>query len=190
MSKTVKYNKSKTYLLPLLSEFLPLSKEFISCLPNTFMYDDMNKYENHFFLLHDFTNAPEGFVDYEKKLTESELFVDYIDIDNKVLYIFKFPEEYLHEYKCLSEGRYSAFGVDCKEMILKFWGIIHKNNPATINALLKVKQVLFKDKKLKEELEKELSSPKSPVTIDDDAELGSLINIADETIELSKYSKK
>lgn len=196
MSKQVTYNKSKTYLLPLLSEFLPFEKEFISCMPNTYMYDDIGKYKNHFFVLHDFTDAPMGFADYEKKLTSSDLFVDFIDIDNKVLYIFKFPEEYLHEYNCLSEGRYSAFGIGCKELILKFWGTIHKNNAATINALLKVKQILFKDKKLKEQLEQELSSegtnlvPGHQVKIDDDAELGQLLDIDDETFELSKYIDK
>lgn len=184
------YNKSKTYLLPLLSELIEFDPKFMGGVENTYMLDDEGKYPEHIFILHDFSFKNPEFTAYENKLVNNELFVDLVDIGNKVLYIFKVPEEYLHEYNCLKEGRYSAYGADAKELILKFWSSVYKGKVAAIPVLLKIKQILFKDTKLKIQLEKELSGPRSPVTIDDDAELGQLVDMQDETFELSKHIKK
>lgn len=185
MSKAVIYNKSKTYLLPLLSEIIEFDPRFIDSLENTFMYVDTEQYKDHLLVLHDYViNDPE-FIEYESKLVENELYVDSIDIGNKVLYIFKFPEEYLHEYRCLEEGRYSSFGVDAKELILSFWNEIFKKHAAAVSLILRIKHILFKDKKLKIQLERELDT-----VIDDDAELGSVISKEQETFELSKHLKK
>ena len=38
----MKYNRSKTYLLPLLSELVELDKKFMPYLVNTYMYDNEN----------------------------------------------------------------------------------------------------------------------------------------------------
>jgi hypothetical protein len=190
MSKTVVYNKSKTYLLPLLSEFIEFDFKFMNCLDNTYMYADVEGYENHFFIEHSFDFGSPEFVAYESKLENNELFVEYIDIGDKVLYIFKFPEDYLHEYNCLINGRYSAFGVDAKELILKFWNTVYAEDITAVFTLLKIKQILFKDEKLRKQLEKELSSPKAPIIIDEDAELGSFVYKEQETFELSAHIKK
>lgn len=190
MSKSVVYNKSKTYLLPLLSEFIKFDPKFMNFLDNTYMYVDNEEYENHFFILHSFDFRTPAFTEYESKLEDNELFVDFIDIGDKVLYIFKFPEEYLHEYNCLINSRYSSFGVDAKELILKFWNSVYKYDAMAIPVLLKIKQILFKDKKLKTQLEQELSSPKCPVIIDDEAELGEFVYKENETFELSSHIKK
>jgi hypothetical protein len=189
MSKKEVYNKSKTYLLPLLSELVEFDLSYIDYLENTYMFDDMGKYDKHLFVLHNYAyNSPE-FSKYEDKLTDSELFVDYVDVGNKVLFIYKFPEEYIHEYNCLIDGRYSAFGVDAKEMILTFWRTAFEKYVSAIPLLLKIKHILFKDKKLKKQLEEELSSTKAPVVLDEDAELGSIISIEQETFELSTHLK-
>jgi nitrogen regulatory protein PII-like uncharacterized protein len=190
MSKTVVYNKSKTYLLPLLSELIEFDFKFIDYLENTFMYEDSGKYKDHFFILHNYAFTDPEFSRYESKLTDNELFVEYIDVGNKVLYIYKFPEEYLHEYNCLAKGRYSAFGVDAKEKILEFWTAAFKNVNTAILVLLKIKQILFKDKKLKQQIEKELSSEKHKIILADAAELGSIPDEESETFELSPYLKK
>lgn len=190
MSKAVVYNKSKTYLLPLLSELIEFDVRFIDNLENTYMYADADEYENHLFVLHQYAFENPEFTAYESKLMNNELYVDSIDIGNKVLFIFKFPEEYLHEYHCLEQGRYSAFGVDTKELILKFWNSIYSKFVSATPILLKIKQILFKDKKLKVQLEKELSTPRAPVIIDDDAELGAAIDKNNETFELKKHLKK
>ena len=46
----VKYNKSKTYLLPLLSELVTLDKRFIGQLVNTYLFDMKGEYENCIFI--------------------------------------------------------------------------------------------------------------------------------------------
>ena len=88
MSKA-RYNKSKTYLLPLLSEIVNFDKRFFKNLVNTYIYDDLNRYQNCIYVLHDFSFKNPEFTSYEHKLIKNDLFVDLIDIDDKVLYIFK-----------------------------------------------------------------------------------------------------
>lgn len=183
-------NKSKTYLLPLLSEFVPLRKEYITQVSTTYIYDDMDKYTECLFIRQDFNFKSPEYTAYEHQLTECEYFVDLLDIGNEVIYIFKFPEVYLHEYDCYIKGKYSCFGVDAKELILKFWTNIYNKDSAAVPFLIKVKQILFKDKILKQQIEKELSSKKHTVVLEDDAELSSVPDTIDEIFELSQYQKK
>lgn len=184
MSK-IRYNKSKTYLLPLLSELIELEPRFFKHLVNVYMFDDLDRYSQCLYILHDFSFKNPEFTGYEHKLINNQYFVDYVDIDNQVLYIFKFPKEYLEEYNNLILGKYSRFGNDAKELILRFFTNVYEGNVNAIQFLLKLKQILFKDKKLREQMENNLK-----VTIGKDTELGQIISIKDETFELSKYIKK
>lgn len=176
MSKEVKLNKSKTYLLPLLSEFININTKFISYLENTYLEDNENKYKDCIYILHDFNFKDKDFTAYEHELINNELYVDSYDIGSKVLYIFKFPEDYLPEYEFFKESKYSKFGEDAKILILEFWQQVYKNNPNAVIFLTKVKNILFKENKLKRELEKKLN-----IKINDDAELGEFIDINNET---------
>ena len=108
------------------------------------------------------------------------MFVKCIDYKEKVIYIFKFPKEYIHEYNEFKESRYSTFLNDAKKQILQFWTIL-KGNKST-NFVLTVKQILYKEKILKTQLEKQLNT-----IIDDNAELGSFVDLNEETINLDKY---
>jgi len=179
MSK-VRYNKSKTYLLPLLSELLDLDRKFFDNLVNTYIHDDIGKYENCIYILHDFSFRNPEFTKYENKLTSSEYFVDLYDIKDQVVYVFKFPEEYMHEYNKFSESKYSHFGVDAKELILAFYTDIFQGNLNAINFLLKLKQILFKEEKLRKQIENDLG-----VKISEDAELTDAIVHEEETLILS-----
>ena len=170
MSK-MRYSKSKTYLLPLISELLDLDIKFLPYLINTYLFDENNEYENCIFILHEFNFKNPEFTKYEHKLTNNSLFVKHIDIDDKVVYIFKFPEEYLNEYNCLLNSQYSKFGDDAKQLILRFWAEVYSGNSAGVAFLLKIKQILYKDSKLKERLQKELG-----VTLDSNQELGDYVN--------------
>ncbi len=181
----IRYNKSKTYLLPLLSEIIGFDKRFFNHLKNVYMFEDTGKYKDCLCILHDFSFKAPEFTAYEHKFTSNELFVDLVDIDKQVLYIFKFPEEYMKEYNALKEGKYSEFGDDAKELILEFFTDIYKGNPNAVPFLVKVKQVLFKDEKLRLNIEKELNVKISP-----EAELADKINIDNETFNLSKYIKE
>lgn len=183
----IRYNKSKTYLLPLLSELIELDARFFNHLINTYIYDDSSTYKkgDHFYILHDFSFKNPEFTAYERKITNNQYFVDLIDIDNKVLYIFKFPEDYKKEYDYFKEGKYSKFGTDAKNIILNFFGKVYSGNLNAVAFLLKVKQILFKDKKLKEQIEKDLK-----VILSTEAELTDIMDKDNETFKLSDLKKK
>jgi len=179
----LRYNKSKTYLLPLLAEVIDIDIRFFNNLINTYIFDVNGIYENCFFILHDFSFKNPEFTAYEHKLTNTEYFVDLVDIDNRVLYIYKFPEEYIVEYNYFKEGKYSKFEKDAKDKIINFFGNIYKGNLNAVNFLLTLRQVLYKDNKLKEKLEKELG-----VLLPEDAELTDIISVEDETFDITNIN--
>lgn len=183
-TKKLRFNKSKTYLLPLLSEVLDLNIKFLPYLINTYLFDENNEYENCIFILHEFNFKNPEFTKYEHKLTNNELFVKHIDIDDKVVYIFKFPKEYLNEYNCLLNSQYSKFGDDAKQLILRFWGEVYSGNSAGVNFLLKVKQILYKEQKLKERLQKDLG-----VIIKNDQELGDYVDPYNEVFNSEDFKQ-
>jgi len=176
-------NKSKTYLLPLLSELVDFDKKYFKFIKNTYTY--VSNHENCFAILHDFSFKNPDFTHYEHKLVKNELFVELIDIGDDVLYIFKFPEVYMHEYDRFKEGKFSNFGSDAKELILEFYNDIYKGNVNATTFLLKVNQILFKDKKLKRQIEEELH-----VSLEEDAELSGLPDEILETFSLEQEPKK
>lgn len=183
MVKKVKFNKSKTYLLPLISELVNIEKQYLPYLNNTFMVDNDERYENCIYILHDFDLSNPKFTNYEHHLINNDLFVDMHDIGNQVLYIFKFPEEYLHEYNCLKNSKYSEFKNDAKELILEFWTVMYGENPNSLPFLTKVKDILFKTTKYRQKLERSLSSRTQKVIISSEAELGDIIDIENETFD-------
>ena len=180
-----KINKSKTYLLPLLSEVVEFDLKFYKYIKNCYIFDNLGKYEDCVFLLHDFNFKNPEFTAYEHKLIKNEYFVDLIDIDNYVVYIFKFPKEYIAEYNHFINGKYSKFGVDAKELILQFYTKIYRNNPNAVKFLLTTKQILFKEKALKNKLEKDLK-----VELDEEAELSDIIDPSNETFDLKSITEK
>lgn len=180
----VRYNKSKTYLLPLLAEVVDMDVKFFNHLVNTYIFDDMDKYPGCFFILHDFSFKNPAFTAYEHKLTDNQYFVDLIDINDQVLYIFKFPEEYTEEYLHFVNGKYSKFGEDAKKVILAYYTKIYQGNLNAVNFLLKLKQILFKEPILKKKLEEELG-----VKLSSDAELTDVIEVKDETFNIKEYNR-
>ncbi|MGK2861893.1 MAG: hypothetical protein ACSLE0_08165 [Chitinophagaceae bacterium] len=175
-------NKSKTYLLPLLSEMVNFDKKYWQFIKDT--YINIEGHENCLAVLHDFSFKNPEFTAYEHKLIKNELFVKLIDIGDSVLYIFKFPEIYMHEYNSFKEGKFSKFGTDAKELVLEFYNHVYKGNMGATSFLLKVNQILFKDKKLKRQIEEELN-----VRLDESAELSGVPNKLEETFILSNYTK-
>jgi hypothetical protein len=167
------YNKSKTYLLPLISEVVHLEKKFLDSIENTFMYVDGEKSE-YLCILQDFTFKDPAFTAYEHKLTKNKLFLKCIDLDKQVLYVFNFPKEYIQEFHYLLNSEYSK--------LLRFWSDMYSNNNNIIPVLVQIKQILYKDKKLKDRLEKELG-----VKIEDDQELGEYLDIEKETFNINNF---
>lgn len=178
----MEYNRSKTYLLPMLSEIVNFDLRFTKHLLNTYMYIDQGEYENCLCILHEFNFRDPEFTSYEHRLTKNELFFKCIDVGNKVLYIFKFPEIYIKEYNLFKEGKYSEFGKDTKELILRFWTEAHKGNTSAVQFLIKVKQILYKEEKLKQIIESQLG-----VTLDNNQELGEISDSEKETFKIEVY---
>lgn len=175
------YNKSKTYLLPLVSELIHLEKEFIDCIEDTYMYLGNDNTE-YLCILQDFTFKNPKFTAYENRLTKNELFVKCIDLNDQVLYVFKFPKDYIQEFYFLLNSEYSKFGNDAKELILAFWAQMYKNNKEVIPVLIQVKQILYKDEKLKIRLEKDLG-----VKIKNNQELGEYLSLEAETFNINNF---
>jgi len=183
MSKD-RYNRSKTYLLPLISEVIGIESNFIDFLEDTYLFKEDDKEEYCFYIEHEFVvNNPE-FIGYEHRIISNNYYLKSIDVGNRVIYVFRFPEEYLPEYNYFLDGKYSKFGEDAKQIILKFWTKMYGRTATGVAAIVRIKQVLYKDKKLKQELEDRLSSEQSRVVLSDDAELIDIIETDEETVKV------
>lgn len=183
-------NKSKTYLLPLLSEFVNISVPFINRIENVYIQDNEGRYKNCIYILHNFNHEDEDYMAYEHELVTNELFVESHDIGDQILYIFTIPLEYLHEYEQYITSNYSKFGGDAKEIIIDFWQTLYKKSPSALIMLEKVKSILFKETKLKREIEDRLSSKDHKVVISNDAELGQVIDLENETFDFNSIQVK
>ena len=181
----IKSNKSRTYLLPLIAPLIGIEEKFYYLIDNTYMLDSNNEYIDCFFIVQDFSFKNPEFTSYEYRMTNNDLFVKNIDIGEKVIYIYKFPKEYLHEYNEFMNSRYSTFLEDAKKQILKYWTILKGRTTNGASFVLKIKQILYKENILKNEIEKQLH-----VSLSDEAELGSHVNLDDETINLEQFKNK
>lgn len=180
-----KYNKSKTYLLPLLSEKVYLDKRFFKYLRNTYIYDNSSIYNSSIYLLHDYRNLNINIKNYEKNIIQNKYFKDIIINKNEVTYVFDFPNDYIAEYIAFIEGKYSYFSNHSKKIILSYYTELYSGNINAITFLIKLKQILYKDEKLKNEIEKDLN-----VKLDYNAELTDVINHNDETFNIKEILEK
>lgn len=179
----MKINKSKSYLLPLISDDVKL--EYINELVNTYTY--VEGFSDEIIgLLYNFQpdynffkNKYQGFIIYEEYLFNHPLYIDKIDVDNKVLYIFKIPEKYSYDYNKFIRGKYSEIREENKFKILNFLTSKFKGNQKIIND---IEGILFKNPEIKHNLEKKLA-----VTISDSSELSSIIDKNVETFEVSNF---
>lgn len=177
MNETVTPNRSKTYLLPLINEFLDLPYHLNHLFINTYVNDLENKYEDCFFLHYRYALKDPKFTKFEYELGKRNGYITHIDLkDNEVLYIFKFPEEFMYEYQMFKTGKYSRFRHDCKSLVLKYWN--SKLSNATIT---KLKQIFDKSDILRKEMERTL---KIKLTSDD--ELGEMMDETKETINIAE----
>lgn len=95
-------NKSKTYLLPYLQDYIDI--RFVKKLENTYIF---YKQEYKFCMQYEFSGKKE-FTDYETELMTNEYFVEAVDISKtQVLYVFDIPEELMPVVELFIEGRYS-----------------------------------------------------------------------------------
>lgn len=180
----IKRTKSKTYLLPLLAQVLPLESKFIPFIINTYLYKEgFSKDDNYLHILHRFCFKNPEFTKYEHALINSEYYVESVDVGEDVLYTFKFPEEFEFEYNAFIYGLYSEFKEDAKKDILKYLTSCYSSNPKATAFLVRTRRVLYKDERLRQEWFAK------GVEIPEGAELESSINIEDETFKFKTTNK-
>lgn len=182
----MKKNYSYTYLLPLLSEQIDIQKSILINTVNTFLFTNKSGDETKFFILCSFDYSNTEFGENESRLTNNDLFVTSHEIDDKILYEYNFPEGYEKERDLFIQGKYSLFGDDAKELILRYWSELYGHIPSFVTGtLLKIKQILYKDEKLREKMSKELKTK-----IHRDSELGNKIDEEKETFFFNEDGEK
>jgi hypothetical protein len=179
--ETVKKNKTTLFLLPLLE--LNYSEIIENGFVNAYLGDDGYEIicDNHMFLLfnpHKFTIQFEAFAE---KLRQHPCFsLEYDCPDNKygkVMFVFGIPPEYNHVVANIKKGEYSK--VD-KRYVNKFF-------PKFIDGKVSIRwKVFYKDPSLKAFWEEKLSNERSPVRIDNSAELWDKPDACDEIINFNK----
>jgi len=142
------FNKSYTYIQPLLSEYMEVRKEG---LINVFIGStEYPKYTNNIFVLFRYSGELD-FVRYEDYVETSPLFVAKYDPDKyHVMFIFRVPPRYQEVYDNFKKGQYSKFPKPYKALIFKYHNIIDSNH--------KVAKVLYKHIDLREDLEERLGT--------------------------------
>ena len=165
-------NKSKTYILPLLSKHIEIN--YLKYLTNTYVFiDDVDtelivlSYDNK-------ANEEFDFEDYIKKLSESVLFIELIrNEDGSYNFVFKIPEEFSYDYQCFIVGKYSKMNEKSKAFIIKSISKMFKLDSSIKS---KIRNVLYLGEDLRKSLETELN-----MKIPESWELSSIIDTNNET---------
>lgn len=175
-NKTITKNKSATYLIPLLSKDVDI--EFDYLLTNSFVKfnREIGYIEYPIGLLYEYEES-NAFNEYNNYLTHCELYhkAYLINMTHK-LYIFRFPEKYITEYKLFKEGKYSRFSSEAKALIISYSAEAYKYPPL----IEEITGVLWKHASRREKLEKALG-----MILPKDSELTSKIVYDEETFNFN-----
>jgi hypothetical protein len=173
INKIIKINKSKSYLLPLLNEYIQI--KYLHLLENT--YINIFEHVECIALLYK-KDDDVGFDTYCFDISDNSLFKNYINLKYYHLFIFEFPYQFITEYKYFKLGRYSKFSQDAKKKIIQFFS----NNYQYPELVQEMVHILYKNKIRKEKLEQELG-----VSLNNEAELTSIIDEEEETFKIDSY---
>jgi hypothetical protein len=172
--KDISSNKSRTYLIPILASKIDMEFEYL-------MIDTYIKFNPQLELDYPigilFENeSSDAFNEYKIYLEQCYLFWRSYTLEDKCLYVFQFPEEYIMDYLNFKEGKYSELSADVKKVILKYTSEVYKYPPLVEDVV----GVLWKHKTRRSKLEKELG-----MSLPVGAELASRINYDEETFNFS-----
>jgi len=175
-------NFSYTYLLPLLSEQVNLTKDILLYIQNTYITTNKDATKGKFYLLCKFNYADRKFTKLEGQLTSNDLYITSHEINDLILYEFNFPKHFIDDQQHFIEGKYSKFRKDAKTLVLEYWTNLYGHIPSFVTTtLLKIKQILNKDERLRIKMIKELSADGKQVDIKKGSELGNKIDEQKET---------
>lgn len=173
IDKTIKVNKSKSYLLPLLNEYVRI--EYLHLLENT--YINIAGHIECIAIMYKKSDE-NGFEEYCHSMADNSLFQNYIHTKEYHIFIFEFPNQFITEYKYFKLGRYSKFSQDAKKKIIKFFSSNYQY-PELVQEMV---HILYKNKARKEKLEQQLG-----IHLSNDAELTSVIDEDEETFKIDDY---
>jgi len=163
-------NKSKSYMLPLFSEYIKL--DFIKAIYNTYLF--LEGKENKCFVIQYKKLNTEEFNDYINSLLQNE-YIEDIREDDYINVIIKVPETLEQDYNNFISGDFSK--ITKKESIVNF--LMNNYGSAQFKTIERIKQVLYKSKALKDELEYSLD-----IILPEECELSSIPNRQSETLKL------
>lgn len=168
--KDISSNKSRTYLIPILANKIDIEFEYL--IENTYIkFNPQLEIDYPIGILFEDEHS-DAFQEYKLYLEQCYLFWKSYTIEDKCLYVFQFPEEYLMDYLNFKEGKYSEISYEAKTMILKYTSEVYKYPPLVEDVV----GVLWKHKTRRSKLEKELG-----MNLPVGAELASRINYEEET---------
>ena len=146
-----KETKATFFLLPLLEEnkdFFCYNSFFINCylgVKSNKFYD----WGEHLFLTYRFVKDNLMYMELEKRLKNHPLFEKMIQTGfHHDTFMFEIPENFELDIKAFIHGEYSTFSESLKQKILKF----HNQSKSG-----KIGRILYKDPKLREQLEMEFA---------------------------------
>lgn len=162
-------NRSATYIVPLLNQYLDINK---ALLLNSYLYDinnpELNLPNITGVLLLFKWSGEQIHRQYEDRLLESEYVLKKYEINEDCYMVFvKIDLQIAKDVKLILDGKFSRISDLSKGIILKFW---------QQGSTSKLYNVLYRKAALRKEIEDILN-----VKLDDDAELGSTLNLHNET---------
>lgn len=175
MIETLSLNRSKTYLYPLLLEFFNLPDNIAHNFINCFVLDVKMLHTGCIYLLYNYDVKNREFIKFEYELSRTDGYIKHYDLkNNNILFVLKFPEEYMYEYNCYIDSEYSKYKTDAKNIILRYY----KNKVSSV-IYNRLNGILNKSPELKIELEKRLG-----VSLSNESELGEIVDVIAETIDI------
>lgn len=180
--KSIITNRSKTYLLPLISDYIKIENKLINnAIINTYLETDNEEFKECILIHCNYIENNEEYEEFEKSIFESDLFRTHIEQGNNVIYVVEFPKYFIREYYLYKKGLYSEFGDDCKLKIIRFWNKVLGRGYHNVPVIKKIKQILYKDPELNAKMRRELK-----VEISLDQELGEAYNEEREMFNLNE----
>ena len=153
-----KINKSKSYILPLLNDFVEIKN--VNDIDNTYLFLEGSDKE---YIIVKYKKTTETF-EYLNSIKGNDLLAEVRETDNNLYLFFNVPDEIRNDYYHFINGKFSK--IYNKNKIISF---LSKNYTSRhFNTIQRIKQVLFKDRALKAEIEYNLD-----ITLPDDSELSS-----------------
>lgn len=165
----MKMNKSKSYIVPLLDDFIKI--KHVKYIYNSYLFLEGQEEEYIIIQYEKFEELEE----YLETLKGNKYLLEIIEREDFYYLVIDVPSEIKGDYSKFLNGNFSE--ISKKNKIIKF--LSSNYGSRSFQAINRIKQVLYKDRVLKEELEYSLD-----VLIPEESELSSIPSKQSETLKL------